>query len=83
MHLLIGTYGQELVFIPVLFCRKHSSSQYYFLKLLLMTSISLKISTLFTIFLLFEPALFIVCTGINFFVFSSYEGKIVEASVQY
>ena len=51
---------------------------YYSMKILFIIALSLKISTLFTILCLFIPALFIIHTGINFFLFSkfpSHEGK--------
>ena len=34
-----------------------------------MVELSLKLSTLFTIFLFFIPSLFIVCNGVSFFLF--------------
>ena len=51
--------------------RKHCSSHDYFMKLLLLAALSLKIPTLFIIFLLFKLALFIICTDISFIFFLS------------
>jgi hypothetical protein len=50
----------------------HCSSQYYSLKILFITTLSLKIPTLFKIFLLFIPALFIIHTGVSFFLLSKF-----------
>jgi hypothetical protein len=52
--------------------RKHCSSQFNYLKLLLLASLSLKILTLFTIFLLIILALFIIRTGVSYFLFSKF-----------
>jgi len=58
---------------------KHISSQYYSLEKLSIATPSLEMATLFTIFLL---ALFIIRTNISFFLFSKFEGKIVEGPCQ-
>ena len=47
--------------------KENCPSQYYYLKLPLITTLSLKIPTLFTIFLLFKLTLFIIRIGVSFF----------------
>lgn len=76
-------YAQKLMFILGIFTRKHSSSQSYSLKtIFLVVALSLRISTLRIIFLLFILTLMNIRIGINNFLFFKvhfHQGKIVEA----
>ena len=56
----IPTLCARITIQPKNIHRKHCSSQYYSSKILLIAAISLKTPTLFTIFSLFKPTLFIV-----------------------
>ena len=74
--------SHKTLFIPKIFvgnivhskniCRRYCSSHNYSLKSLFITSLSLKILTLFTLFLLFKLALFIICVGISILLFSKF-----------
>jgi hypothetical protein len=55
-------YVQESLFILVTFAGDICSSHYHSLTLLFIEVLSLKLPTLFTIFLLIKPALFIIHT---------------------
>ena len=59
-------YAKESFYILITFARNICSSHYYSLRLLFIAVLSLKIQTLFTIFLLIKTTLFIIhTTGVN------------------
>ena len=79
-HSELGNLGGVILMIlcpkiivhPKNICKIHCSSLYYSIYILLIEGPSLKIPTLFTILFLFKLALFIIHTGVSFFLFSKF-----------
>jgi hypothetical protein len=72
-YILPRHYVHELLFIPWIFTKHYSSFiPLLFHKLLSIEALSSKILTMFTIFLLFKLAQFIICTNVNFNMFSKF-----------
>ena len=68
----LDTMRWKILFIPRISMGNVPSFQHYSMKLLLMFALSLKIPTLFTIFFLHKVMLFIIRTGVSFFLFTKF-----------